>query len=243
MATSVNKRLSKKKKETVQRERDYIINYKFSMKPVSPKTVNQSRFMEQYALGKNVAAIGSAGTGKTYLAMYLAMKDVLKEDKYREVIVIRSAVQTRDQGYMPGNQAEKAAVFESPYIDIINDLFENPSAYGTLKANRQIRFMTSSFVRGLTFNNAIIIVDECQSMSAHELNTIAQRVGEDSRIIWCGDTKQNDLIKSKYDTTGLPRFLKVCERIPSVSQITFTVDDCVRSGFCKEFILADEETI
>lgn len=240
MANSVNKRLSKSKKATIQREMNYIVNNKFTMKSVQPITDAQVRFADAYKAGKNVMAIGSAGTGKTYLAMYHALKDVMQKDKYREVIIIRSAVQTRDQGFMPGGVTDKMAMFEAPYVDIVTDLFEDKSAYGTLKSQGMIRFMSTSFIRGLTFDNAIVIVDEAQSAGYHELATIAQRVGVDSKIIWCGDTKQNDLIKSKYDVSGLPRFIEVCSKMNSVAKVMFTLNDVVRSGFVKEFLEAEE---
>ena len=241
MANSNNRRLSKRKKATIEREANYIANNKFKMKLVNPITENQAKLVDFYEQGKNVFAIGSAGTGKTYLTTSLALKDVLKNDKYDKVIFIRSAVQSRDQGFMPGTLKEKMAYFEGPYIDIVNDLFEDSTAYNTLKTRGQIQFMSSSFLRGLTFDHSIIIVDECQSMSYHEMATIMQRVGQNTKIIFCGDTKQNDLIKSKYDVSGLPEFLRVCSKMQSTAIVKFTVDDVVRSGIVKEFILAEEE--
>lgn len=241
MATSNNRRLSKRKKATVSREQQYIVDQKLKMKYVQPITENQAKFVEYYESGKNCGLIGSAGTGKTYTAVAMALKDIMTKERYDKLIVIRSAVQSRDQGFMPGTEKEKMAYFERPYIDIVNDLFECPHAYGTLKSSGRIEFMSSSFLRGLTFDNAVIIVDECQSMGYAELSTIMQRIGHNSRIVFCGDTKQNDLIKSKYDTTGLPKMLQVFSRMPSFATVKFTVDDVVRSGVCKEFILAEEE--
>lgn len=241
MANSNNRRLSKRKKATIGRETDFIINNKFKMKVVNPITENQSKLVDCYGQGKHLLAIGSAGTGKTYLTTALALKDVMRNDKYDKVIFIRSAVQSRDQGFMPGTHKEKMAYFEAPYIDIVNDLFEDPMAYNMLKTKGQINFMSSSFLRGLTFDNSIIIVDECQSMSYHEIATIMQRVGQDTKIIFCGDTKQNDLIKSKYDVSGLAQFIKVFSRMSSTATIKFNVNDVVRSGVVKEFIMAEEE--
>lgn len=175
-------------------------------------------------------------------ALYLALSDVLEKGGYEKVIVIRSAVQTREQGFMPGSQSQKEAVFEAPYTDIVNDLFGRGDAYQILKQKGMMKFMTSSFVRGLTFDNSIIIVDECQSMTYHELDTIITRVGESSKIVFCGDTKQNDLeiSRNRADISGLAEFLRVLKRIDVFDTIEFTPEDIVRSGLVKEYILAKE---
>ena len=215
------------------------------MRKIRPITATQSDLFESYEEGYNLAAIGTAGTGKTMCATYLALNDVLQKGEYEKVVIIRSAVQTREQGFMPGTQAQKEAVFEAPYNDIVNDLFERKDAYNLMKAKGMIEFKTSSFVRGLTFDNAIIIVDECQSMTYHELDSIITRVGESSKIVFCGDTKQDDLATSKNraDVTGLHDFLKVLYAIPSFDVVRFGVNDIVRSGLVKEYILAKEAVL
>lgn len=217
------------------------IDNKFAMRRIIPLTETQEEVFTAYYEGLNIAAIGTAGTGKSFIALYLALADVFEREEYDRVIIIRSAVQTRDQGAMPGTLKEKEAYYEMPYVEIVNNLFESRSAYGTLKQKGQIEFMTTSFVRGLTFDNAIILVDECQSMSNHELDSIMTRVGENSRIIFCGDTKQNDLIKNKYDVSGLKEFLGVLERMRSFAKITFKPEDVVRSGLVREYILTKEK--
>lgn len=215
------------------------------MRKIRPITATQSDLFESYEEGYNLAAIGTAGTGKTMCATYLALQDVLQKGEYEKVVIIRSAVQTREQGFMPGTQAQKEAVFEAPYNDIVNDLFERKDAYNLMKSKGMIEFKTSSFVRGLTFDNAIIIVDECQSMTYHELDSIITRVGESSKIVFCGDTKQDDLATSKNraDVTGLHDFLKVLYAIPSFDVVRFGVNDIVRSGLVKEYILAKEAVL
>lgn len=242
------RRLSRKEKRRVERDQDHlmgILNTKFSMRKIRPITATQSDLFDSYNEGYNLAAIGTAGTGKTMCATYLALNDVLQKGEYEKVVIIRSAVQTREQGFMPGTQAQKEAVFEAPYNDIVNDLFERKDAYNLMKAKGMIEFKTSSFVRGLTFDNAIIIVDECQSMTYHELDSIITRVGESSKIVFCGDTKQDDLATSKNraDVTGLHDFLKVLYAIPSFDVVRFGVNDIVRSGLVKEYILAKEAVL
>ena len=242
------RRLSRKEKRRQQREMDHmvgILNTKFSMRQIKPLTPTQSHMFDSYQQGYNLAAIGTAGTGKTMCATYLALNDVLQKGEYEKVVIIRSAVQTREQGFMPGSQAQKEAVFEAPYTDITNDLFGRKDAYQVLKTKGMIEFKTSSFVRGLTFDNAVIIVDECQSMTYHELDSIITRVGESSKIIFCGDTKQDDLQQSRNraDITGLHDFIKVLDAIRSFDVVRFGVEDIVRSGLVKEYIIAKEQLL
>lgn len=240
------RRLSRREKARQDREMEHmvgILNTKFAMRKIQPLTPTQSDLFESYQDGYNIAAIGTAGTGKTMCALYLALSDVLQKGGYEKVVVIRSAVQTREQGFMPGSQAQKEAVFEAPYTDIVNDLFGRGDAYQILKQKGMMKFMTSSFVRGLTLDNSIIIVDECQSMTYHELDTIITRVGESSKIVFCGDTKQNDLeiSRNRADISGLVDFLRVLRNIDMFDTIEFTPEDIVRSGLVKEYILAKEQ--
>jgi len=176
-------------------------------------------------------------------ALYLALQDILLSDEYEQIVIVRSAVQTREQGFMPGSQAQKEAVYSVPYADITCDLFGRGDAWDILKQKRQVKFMTSSFVRGLTFDNSIIVVDECQSMTYHELDSIITRVGESSKIIFCGDTRQDDLAgsRNKNDVSGLAKFMEVLNRIPSFKVVNFGVEDIVRSGLVKEYIIAKEK--
>ena len=178
--------------------------------------------------------------------LYLGLCDILSNDDYQQVIIVRSAVQTREQGFMPGTLQQKEAVYALPYADIVNDLFGRGDAWSILSQKSSVKFMTSSFVRGLTFDNSIIIVDECQSMTYHELDSIITRVGDSSRIIFCGDTAQDDLAgtRHKHDTSGLEDFLKVLSRMTdSFKVVQFGIEDIVRSGLVKEYIIAKETTV
>lgn len=219
------------------------LNNKFSMRKISPITATQEEFFESYRNGYNVAAIGTAGTGKTMCALYLGLLDVLTRPEYKKLIIVRSAVQTREQGFMPGSLQQKESVFTIPYENIITDLFDRGDAWNILKQKHVVEFITSSFVRGLTFDNAVIVVDECQSMTYHELDSIITRVGQSSKIIFCGDTKQDDLQSSKNhrDVSGLIQFIGVLYDIPSFRVVNFGIDDIVRSGLVKEYIIAKEK--
>ena len=239
------RRMTRAQKRRAERDMDHmvnILNQKFAMRKINPIIKTQEYLFDDYKQGFNIAAIGTAGTGKTMCGLYLALKDVLENNEYKRVVVIRSAVQTREQGFMPGSKQEKEAVYETPYMDIVNDLFGRGDAYQILKQKKMLEFMSSSFVRGLTFDNAIIIVDECQNMRYDEIRSIITRVGESSRIIFCGDTMQDDLAgsRNRLDVSGLRKFLDVIEKMSSFSTIKFTVDDVVRSGVVKEFIITEE---
>ena len=236
------RRLSRKEKRRNESTVDYITNNRFNMRKISPLTATQEEFFEDYNRGYNIAAVGTAGTGQTMCAMYLGLKDVISNPDYEKIIIVRSAVQTREQGFMPGTKQQKEAVFTIPYADITKDLFQRGDAWEILKQKNMVEFTTSSFVRGLTFDNSIIIVDECQSMTYHELDSIITRVGECSKIIFCGDTKQDDLAvnRHKMDVSGLPEFLDVLDKVPSFRVVQFGINDIVRSGLVKEYILAKE---
>jgi phosphate starvation-inducible PhoH-like protein len=197
------------------------------LQEIEPLTQNQVLAFESE---KHLVLHGVAGTGKTFLSCYFAFDDVSK-GYYEKVVFIRSAVPTRDIGFLPGTEKEKASVYEEPYKDIAVELFRRGDAYDMLKQKGIVHFMTTSFVRGVTLRNAVIIVDECQNMSFHELDSIITRVGEGCRIIFCGDFRQADLAKN-----GMQNFLKVLTDMDEFDMIDFQVKDIVRSDFVKKYI-------
>ena len=186
-----------------------------SLVKVNPITDNQKKAFEAYEKGKNLFMYGAAGTGKTFISLYLAMQEVLKNDTpYDTVYIVRSAVPTREIGFLPGDEEDKTALFQVPYQNMVKFMFEQPNEqafdglYDRLKAQGSLMFLTTSFLRGITLDNAIIIVDEAQNLNFHELDTIVTRVGQDSKIMFCGDFFQTDLIKSS-DKSGLTKFMKI----------------------------------
>ena len=211
-----------------------------NLKNIVPITENQKEVFYQYASDKHLLLLGSAGTGKTFLSFFLALSDVAREDEYERVVVIRSAVQSRDQGFLPGSVAEKSKVYELPYQAICTELYNRGDAYSILKSKGQIEFITTSFVRGITLKNCIVIVDECQNLSGPELDTIMTRVGDNCKIIFCGDIRQTDLIYDK-EKAGLKKFISIVESLKDFAQINFTMHDCVRSGIVKKYMIAREE--
>jgi phosphate starvation-inducible PhoH-like protein len=205
-----------------------------------PLTNNQKKFFELYKRGDYfIALLGSPGVGKTFLALLKSLEEVLdKANSFEKVVIIRSAVQVRDQGFVPGTLEEKMAMYETPYIDICKTLFSRKDAWQRLCEQSHIDFISTTAIRGRTFDDAILIVDEAANLSWMELSAVMTRVGYRSKIIICGDLFQNDLIKNKNDTSGLSKFLDVARTMPEFSEINFTPDDIIRSSLTKNFIIA-----
>lgn len=206
------------------------------LKTIKPLTTTQEEMFQSWYNGYHLCAHGSAGTGKTFLAFYLALEEVLSKRQNR-IILVRSAVPTRDVGFLPGDLNEKLMQYEQPYHDILWELIGRPSTYQDMKDSGLIEFHSTSFLRGLTWDNAIVIVDEAENMEYKELDTIITRIGKNCRVVLCGDIEQTDLTK-KNETSGLPTFIRVLEEMKSFSFLHFTEHDIVRSGFVKEYLLA-----
>lgn len=208
------------------------------LKTIQPLTDNQKKFFELYKNSQATLLHGVAGTGKTYIALYKALEEVLdKSSIYKRVVIVRSAVPSRDIGHLPGDEKEKTEVYQQPYIEICDDLFGRGDAFQRLQEQHAVSFMITSFVRGITLENSVIIVDECQNMTDMELNSIITRVGDRSKIIFCGDFRQSDLYK-KTDMSGLKKFMVIADMMPSFKNIEFEVEDIVRSDLVKEYIIA-----
>ena len=210
------------------------------LKTFDALTENQQKFFDAYRRGDYfIGLFGSPGVGKTFLAMYRSLEEVLdRSNPFKQVVVVRSAVQVRDQGFVPGSLDEKMEIYETPYKEISETLFGRSDAWERLKEQGHARFISTTAIRGISIDDAIILVDESQSMTFHELSSVISRVGHRSKIIFIGDLKQNDLIKSKNDVSGLKEFLNVARHMDEFSEITFTPDDIVRSSLVKSFIVA-----
>ena len=210
---------------------------------IEPLTDTQQSVFDAFEDSNNKAFVlfGSAGSGKQFLAMYHALLDVLDpQTPYAKIIIIRSAVQSRDQGFLPGDIDEKMSAYELPYVSIFADIIGKKDAYEKLKESGKIEFMSTSFLRGSTFNNAIIIFDEAQNENWHGISSVITRVGKDSKIIICGDYVQSDLIKTKNDVSGFRELIRVATSMSEFSNFKFTSDDIVRQGFVKSWIMTCE---
>ena len=213
----------------------------FSLKKIKSLTENQERTFEAYAQGNNLVLSGSAGSGKSFLAMYLALGDLLRDNSnYNKIIIIRSAVPSRDLGFVPGTLEEKAKIYQEPYMNIVNELIGRGDAWHFLMHKEIVQFQTTSFLRGLTFSDCIIVFDEFQSATFHEIDTVLTRVGENCRFMLCGDFNQNDL-NIKKEKSGLQDAVKILENIKDVQHVQFGIEDIVRSGFVKEYLTVKEK--
>ena len=214
-----------------------------TMVSVKPITDTQKVVFETWKKEKNQFLFGAAGTGKTFVSLYLALNDIFNlKTKYDKVVLVRSLIPTRDIGFLPGDEEDKSALYQVPYQNMVQFMFEMPneqafnSLYDRLKGQGSLFFLSTSFLRGLTFDNSIIIVDECQNLNFHELDTIITRVGQDSRIIFCGDFDQSDLVKHN-EKNGLHDFLRILEEMEEFNCSEFTIGDIARSGFVRSYLI------
>jgi phosphate starvation-inducible protein PhoH len=206
---------------------------------VKPITNNQSIAFNHWNNGNNLMLHGIAGTGKTFLGLYFAISEVLKQNSpYKKVYIVRSTVSARDQGFLPGSIREKARVFEAPYVPICSKFFGRGDAYDILKGKGTVEFITTSYLRGETFDNCILLVDEIQNMSDGELHTVMTRVGESCRIIFCGDIRQDDLTSErKKEASGLRDFMKIIRKMKEFEFVEFEIEDIVRSALVRSYII------
>jgi|TARA_B100000085_G_scaffold153463_1_gene139398 phosphate starvation-inducible PhoH-like protein len=214
---------------------------------IDPLTDNQKRFFDSYAEEKHLIAYGCAGTGKTFIALYNALQDVLNDNTpYERIYLVRSLVSTREIGFLPGTYEDKSDIYQIPYKNMVKYMFQMPTdadfemLYANLKAQETIKFWSTSFLRGTTLDNAIVIVDEFQNLNFHELDSIITRVGENTRICFCGDATQSDLQKTN-ERNGIIDFMRILRAMPSFDIIEFGLDDIVRSGLCKEYLVAKKD--
>ena len=226
----------KQKKRRKPISEDYMI-------PVEPITDNQKRFFDAWDEDKMIYAYGVAGTGKTFIALYKALRDVLGETTpYEKIYIVRSLVATREIGFLPGDHEDKSSLYQIPYKNMVQAMFEMPDdnsydmLYDNLKAQETISFWSTSFIRGTTLDNSIVIIDECQNLNFHELDSIITRVGQDSKIIFCGDAAQTDLQKIS-ERSGILDFQRIIQNMDEFSLIEFNLEDIVRSGLVRSYLI------
>jgi len=242
MTQQQEKRLTRKQRRIQQQGQaeENSLKLNFRLKNIEPLTENQRLTFEKYHDGKNLLLHGIAGTGKSFLSIYLSLQNILSDpSRYKKLIIVRSVVPTRDMGFLPGNNKEKTKVYEAPYLAIFSELFERGDAYEYFKNKGLVDFISTSFIRGITLNDCIIVVDEIANMTLHELDSVITRVGKNCKIIFCGDFRQSDFTK-EHEKNGLTDFMKILQRMKSFDYIDFTEHDIVRSAMVKEYIIAKD---
>ena len=235
-----NRRLTRKEKRILRQngvKGNIQEKLNFNLKKIEPLTQNQKLSFQAYQQGKNLMLHGMAGTGKSFISIYLALEEVLKENTpYKKVIVVRSVVPTREMGFLPGNSKEKAKVYEAPYTAICSELFGRGDSYEYLKNKGVVEFISTSFIRGITLNDCIIVVDEIANMTLHELDSVITRIGKNCKILFCGDFRQSDFTK-EHERNGLKDFMRIINKMRSFVFIDFDENDIVRSSLVKDYII------
>lgn len=234
-----NRRQNKRNKRANNKRRQNT-DVSLKLQAIEPETYNQEIAFDEFSKGQNLLLHGVAGTGKTFIALAMALESVLESKLQEKVVLVRSVVPTRDMGFLPGNQKEKSKVYEAPYIDICDKAFKRNDAYELLKQKNKIEFITTSFIRGVTLDNCVIIVDECQNLDFGELDSILTRVGKNSKVVLCGDYRQNDLSRRRGESSGIVDIMKILKTMTQFSSIEFDFSDIVRSGFVRDYIIAKE---
>lgn len=233
----ISVRASKSKKSL-----EPCIDNSFKLKEIYPISETQKLVFDEFDSGMNLVLMGTAGTGKTFCSVYLALRHMMSNknsvDIPNKIMIVRSVVSTRDIGFLPGTLKEKLSVYEAPYKCIFAELFGRGDAWDILRTKGIVEFCSTSYLRGTTISDSYIILDEFQNCNFSELDTVMSRVGKNSKMIICGDIEQTDLTKSKFDVTGLPNFVKVLEQMSCFNIVEFGVEDIVRSGMVKEYIIA-----
>lgn len=219
-----------------------INNLNFELKHIEPITENQVKTFRAYKNDHHVMLHGSAGTGKSFISMYLALSEIAdKRSRKRKLIIIRAAQPTKQIGFLPGNEKQKLEVYEAPYKAICAQLYHRDDAYEILKQKGIIEFQSTSFLRGITIDDSIVMLDEAQNSPYQELRTVITRLGENSRLVVCGDTRQDDLTSERFkETSGLKDLMRVFDAMDDVTCVEFGIHDIVRSGLVKSFIIAEK---
>jgi phosphate starvation-inducible protein PhoH len=239
------KRLTRKEKRILRQSDQKVVNIQekinFNLKRIEPLTDNQKLSFDAYNQNKNLMLHGIAGTGKSFISLYLALNQVLNDNsQYRKIVIVRSVVPTRDMGFLPGNNKEKAKVYEAPYYAICSELFGRSDAYEYLKNRNIIDFISTSFIRGITLNDSIVIVDEIANLTGHELDSVITRIGKNCKVIFCGDFRQSDFTKDQ-EKNGLMDFMKIIKRMRSFEFVDFQKEDIVRSSMVKNYIIEKDK--
>jgi len=237
----MTRKSSSKKSDPIIPEANMVIDYAKSMRTIKAITDSQKKAYRAWDTGENLILSGAPGTGKTFIAIYLSLLDIIKNNSGKKLVIVRSVVPTRDIGYLPGTQEEKEAAYLNPYIGVVTEIFKNnPTIFGSLVKAGMVEFLTTSFIRGITIKDSIVVVDEFQNCNFHELDSIITRIGKGSRLIFSGDYYQSDF-SNKREQEGIISFLRILDKLKHFTKVDFTWDDCVRSGIVKDYLITKDK--
>jgi len=247
MQEESTKRLTRKERRILRQQgkeqkENYQEKINFNLKHFNPLTENQKLAFDSFKDDKNLMLHGIAGTGKSFMALYLSLKQILSDPEcvYKKVVIVRSVVPTRDMGFLPGSDKEKTKVYEAPYYAICTELFGRGDSYEYLKKRNVIEFISTSFIRGITLNDCIVVVDEMQNATLHELDSVITRIGHNCKVVFCGDFRQSDFTR-EHERSGLTDFMRVVKNMKSFELVEFEAKDIVRSALVKEYIILKDK--
>ena len=220
-----------------QLKMDDVIVYGVNGKPISGRTPNQQLLVKKFSENDLTFALGPAGTGKTYLAVALAVR-ALKNREARKIILSRPAVEAGEKlGFLPGDMKDKI----DPYLQPLYDALEDMIPVAKLKEymeNNVIQIAPLAFMRGRTLNDAIVVLDEAQNTTTHQIKMFLTRMGMGSKMIVTGDTTQIDLPRST--SSGLIHALRVLEGVKGIGIVEFEKKDIVRHHLVQRIVEAYE---
>jgi len=247
MQEESTKRLTRREKRLLRQQgkeqkENYQEKINFNLKHFNPLTENQKLAFDSFKDDKNLMLHGIAGTGKSFMALYLSLRQILSDPEcvYKKVVIVRSVVPTRDMGFLPGSDKEKTKVYEAPYYAICTELFGRGDSYEYLKKRNVIEFISTSFIRGITLNDCIVVVDEMQNATLHELDSVITRIGHNCKVVFCGDFRQSDFTR-EHERSGLTDFMRVVKNMKSFELVEFEAKDIVRSALVKEYIILKDK--
>ena len=218
-------------------KRDDVIIYGLNGKPITGRTPNQQKLVEEFAHNDLTFALGQTGTGKTYVAIALAVR-ALKNREARKIILSRPAVEAGEKlGFLPGDMKDKIDPYLQPLYDALEDMIP-PMKLKEYMETKVIQIAPLAFMRGRTLNDAIIVLDEAQNTTPHQIKMFLTRLGMNAKMIITGDITQIDLPRTT--TSGLVQALKVLRDVRGIGRVEFTKKDIIRHQLVQRIVEAYE---
>ena len=221
-----------------EKKSDGVIIYGINGKPISPRTPNQQKLVDSFNNNDLTFALGPAGTGKTYIAIALAVR-ALKNREVRKIILSRPAVEAGEKlGFLPGDMKDKIDPYLQPLYDALEDMIPAMKLKEYMET-KVIQIAPLAFMRGRTLNDAIIVLDEAQNTTTHQIKMFLTRLGMNAKMIITGDVTQIDLPQKTQ--SGLVQALRILNGVPGVGMVEFGKKDIVRHHLVQRIVEAYEK--